>query len=248
VVAGFEFRVSRSRKPVTRNPQPTNHNRYKENRVNLIPHRIPSLLTKLFPKLIWRIPTNEKIIYLTFDDGPIPGTTEFVLDTLRSFHAQATFFCIGDNIKKFPNVFKKIIADGHEVGNHTFNHLKGWSTTLDLYVDNVKKCEMQFSLENFQSANLFRPPYGRITPKQIKALREYQIVMWDVLSHDYQQHGVDEDYLKGTIKATRPGSIVVFHDSLKADKKIRFMLPRYVAHFTGLGFQFKTLRSKTNPD
>ncbi len=176
----------------------------------------------------------------------MPGPTQFVLDTLKAFQAKATFFCIGENIQKHPTIFNEIVENGHTIGNHTFNHLKGWSATVDEYITNVKLCDSQREIGNGKPAGntrpiLFRPPYGRITPKQIKALHEYKIVMWDVLSLDYRQSGKDDVYLKGTIQATRPGSIVVFHDSLKADKKLRFMLPRYLEHFSNLGYQFKSL-------
>ncbi len=176
----------------------------------------------------------------------MPGPTQFVLDTLKAFQATATFFCIGENIQKYPTVFNEIVENGHSIGNHTFNHLKGWSTTVDEYLTNVKLCDSQqetanLKQENYPRPTLFRPPYGRITPKQIKALHEYRIVMWDVLSLDYRQGGKEEVYLRGTIEATRPGSVVVFHDSLKAEKKLRFMLPRYLEHFSNLGYQFKSL-------
>ena len=209
--------------------------------MTLIPHRIPFILPKIFPSLLWRMPVTEKFIYLTFDDGPVPGPTEFVLDLLQSFQVKATFFCIGDNVQKHPEVFQEIIKKGHAIGNHTFNHLKGCSTSVKEYVENIKQCDAQLSMVNGQLPILFRPPYGRITHRQIKALSDYRIVMWDVLSHDYQQGGRNEDYLKGTIKATRPGSIVVFHDSIKAEEKLKYILPKYLEHFLHLGYRFKIL-------
>jgi len=209
--------------------------------MNLTPHRIPSLLPKLFPGLIWHVPDREKSIYVTFDDGPVPGPTEFVLETLNEFKAKATFFCIGDNVRRHSEVFTKIMSAGHSIGNHTFNHLSGWSASNKVYVDNVKLCDEQFNSMGSKPSLLFRPPYGRIRPNQTKSLNQYKIVMWDVLSLDYQQSGKNENYLQGTIDATRAGSIVVFHDSYKAEKKLKFILPRFLEHFSSNGFHFKTL-------
>ena len=205
------------------------------------PHRIPALIPKIFPQLLWRMPANETTIYLTFDDGPVAGPTDFVLETLNSFQAKATFFCIGDNIRKFPEVFRKVAEAGHTIGNHTFNHLKGWSTSLEEYVENVRLCDQQLSIVNCQLTNLFRPPFGQITPKQIKALSEYRVVMWDVLSLDYLDGGSKEKYLQGTLRAARPGSIVVFHDSFNAEKKLQYILPPFLDHFSSLGYRFKSL-------
>ena len=183
------------------------------------------------------MPAAEKIIYLTFDDGPVPGPTEFVLDVLQSKGAKATFFCIGDNVLRHPDIFRKVKEQGHAIGNHTFNHLKGWNHATKAYVENTVKCEEVIG----EGYKLFRPPYGRITRSQIKALKEHPIVMWDVLTHDYLASLKEEQCLSGSIKATRPGSIVVFHDSLKAQKNMKYVLPRYVDHFTDLGFVFKSL-------
>jgi peptidoglycan/xylan/chitin deacetylase (PgdA/CDA1 family) len=204
-------------------------------------YRTPFFLPWLYPSLVWRLPTTEKVIYLTFDDGPVPGATEFVLENLAKFNAKATFFCIGDNIRKHPDVFQKVISDGHRIGNHTFNHLKGWSSSTEKYVENVKRFEEQSSIDHGQSTNLFRPPYGRIKRSQISALNTYSIIMWDVLSYDYQKFGKVERQLRGTIKATRPGSIVVFHDSFKAEPKMQYILPRYLEHFNGLGYRFEVI-------
>jgi peptidoglycan/xylan/chitin deacetylase (PgdA/CDA1 family) len=206
----------------------------------MIPHRTPFFLPWIYPDLTWRVPTEEKELYLTFDDGPVHGPTEFVLDTLKQYSAKATFFCIGDNVRKHPGVFRKIIDEGHQVGNHTFNHLNGWKTPNTSYFDNVKQCDKVFGQNNINT-KLFRPPYGRITGKQIKALQEYTIVMWDVLSVDYAKSLSGEACLQNTIRATRPGSIIVFHDSHKAEKNMTHALPRFVEHFTEKGFSFKVL-------
>ncbi len=213
--------------------------------------RTPFFLPKLIPELTWRIETPAKELYLTFDDGPVPGPTEFVLDVLQNANVVATFFCIGDNIRKYPALLSKVIKANHVVANHTFNHLSGWKTGTKSYIDNIKLCEAQIISNDPLPAKesrstrppfLFRPPYGRITPSQIKSLRDYEIVMWDVLTNDYARSLSPERCLKGSIAATRPGSIIVFHDSLKAEKNMTFVLPRYVEHFVNLGYTFKALR------
>jgi len=225
--------------------------------------RNPFFLPWIYPQLTWRIPATSKELYLTFDDGPVPGPTEFVLDTLSKHTIKSTFFCIGDNIKKHPELFTKIVSAGHVIGNHTFNHLSGWKTETNAYVENVALCEQEihsktktgklqdasykdaylhFSLSAGSGAReLFRPPYGRITRDQIKSLSDYKIVMWDVLTHDYSKTLSRKNCLSGAISAARPGSIVVFHDSLKAEKNMTYVLPRFIEHFVNAGYTFKTL-------
>lgn len=204
--------------------------------------KTPFFLPWLYPGLTWRIPTEEKKLYLTFDDGPVPEITTFVLNELAKAKARATFFCIGDNIKKHPTVFDQILAGGHRIGNHTFNHLKGWNTPIKTYVENVKLCDRELSIVNDQwSTRLFRPPYGRITRSQIKALKDYKIIMWDVLTHDYAKTISKEKCLKGSIAATRPGSIIVFHDSIKAENSMKYTLPRFIDHFSDQGFRFESI-------
>lgn len=211
--------------------------------------RTPFFLPKIYPSLLWRVPTAKKEIFLTFDDGPVNGATEFVLEELKKVNAQATFFCIGDNVRKHPDVFEKVLREGHVIGNHTFNHLKGWSTSLERYLENIEACEAQIVNHRSQNTNLippsprfFRPPYGRITFKQIKSLRKkYQIVMWDVLTHDYSKNISRQNCLNGSLRAARPGSIVVFHDSLKAERNLTHVLPRFLEHFASEGYKFKPL-------
>lgn len=204
------------------------------------------------PALTWRIATNKKEIFLTFDDGPVPGPTEFVLDTLAKFNAEATFFCIGDNIRKHPEVFAKIISAGHSIGNHTFNHLKGWNYSTEEYLQNIELCADQIAVHRPQSTvdsrqltvdrGLFRPPYGRITRGQISAVKQtHQIIMWDVLTQDYRQSLSKENCLAGSLKVSRPGSIVVFHDSLKAERNLTYVLPKYLEHLSKEGFIFSAL-------
>ena len=210
------------------------------------PHRTPFFLPWLYPSLTWRMPHQHRTLYLTFDDGPVPGPTEFVLQTLQSFSVKATFFCIGDNVKKHPEVMHKILQDGHTVGNHTFNHLNGWKSDHQRYANNVEQCKVEIARSGFlrqDTAPLFRPPYGRITRKQIQHLSGYSIIMWDVLSFDFLQRLSPEKCLRGTIQATRPGSIVVFHDSVKAEKNLYYALPRYIEYFLSKGFSFDTIPS-----
>lgn len=213
-------------------------------------HRTPFILPLLYPSLTWRIPNDGKQLYLTFDDGPVSGPTEFVLDTLKKFNIKATFFCIGDNIKKHPTIFQQIIKDGHKIGNHTHNHLNGWRTERNRYVENVDECDKQIAVhfpmdspltQTTHTTSIFRPPYGRITRDQIKALNRFNIVMWDVLAIDYNNRLSSTRCLKNTINASRTGSITVFHDSFKAEKNLTFALPRYIEHFLDLGFEFKVV-------
>lgn len=198
--------------------------------------RTPFFLPILYPGLVWRMPTREKKLFLTFDDGPVPGPTDFVLEVLQRFSAKATFFCIGNNIQKNDLVFQKILAQGHMVGNHTFSHLKGWSVNDDRYLEDVKLCQGMVG-----ETKIFRPPYGRVKRSQLRKLSDYSIVMWDVLSYDYSSSVKPDACLKGVIGAARPGSIVVFHDSFKAEKNLMYALPRVLDHFLENGFEFETL-------
>jgi len=205
-------------------------------------HRTPFFLPLLYPSLTWRKKTDALEIYLTFDDGPVPGPTEFVLEELARVYAKATFFCIGDNVQKHPAIFERVCREGHTVGNHTFHHVNGWKTSLKKYVDDIASCRDVLKEPVEYSIPLFRPPYGRITRQQIKAIEgDYHIVMWDVLTMDYLKSLSPETCLRRSIQATRPGSIVVFHDSLKAEKNLRYVLPQYLQHFSAKGFVFKTL-------
>ena len=200
----------------------------------------------MYPDFLWRVKTDEKVIYLTFDDGPIPEITEFVLETLENYQAQATFFCIGNNIEKHPNIFQQIVNQGHTVGNHTYNHLKGWNTEDEIYIENFNKCEKIIE-ENLipNPYNLipkFRPPYGRIKKSQAhEILKTHEIIMWDVLSGDYDQSISKEMVLKKSIQYSEEGSIVLFHDSIKASKNMTYALPRFLEHFSNEGFTFKKL-------
>ena len=196
----------------------------------------PQYVQALFPGLIWKMSGKEPNIYLTFDDGPIPEVTPWVLDTLRAYDAKATFFCVGDNVRKYPEIFDALVREGHTVGNHTHNHLSGWSTENISYFHNIRHCARRVQ------SGLFRPPYGKLKPSQMQFLqRHYQIVMWDVLSGDFDQELSPEACTQNVIQHAGPGSIVVFHDSLKAEQNLRTALPRVLEHFSTRGYTFRAL-------
>jgi peptidoglycan/xylan/chitin deacetylase (PgdA/CDA1 family) len=201
--------------------------------------KVPKIIKKIFHNQVWEIPNTEKKIYLTFDDGPTPQITEWVLNLLEKENIKATFFCIGNNIEKHPEIFKKIISSGHSLGNHTFNHLQGWKTPEEEYIKNVDLCKMEMDNSSTEKSILFRPPYGKIRPNQSKSLRKkgYKIIMWDVLSKDYDSNTSPEECLKH-VKKTKTGSIIVFHDSLKAWKNLEYTLPKAIAFLKSEGFLF----------
>ena len=184
-------------------------------------------IKKIFFRHIWSIPNKEKTVYLTFDDGPTPEITEWVLAELKKHEAKATFFCIGNNIEKHPSIFSKILQEGHTIGNHTFNHLNGWKTNKMDYVQNALQCEKAIEAFAYKS-KLFRPPYGKIKPSQAKALRDkgYQVIMWDVLSADFDQQISPEQCLENVLRNVASGSIIVFHDSVKAYENLKYVLPK----------------------
>lgn len=184
-------------------------------------------IKKILFRHIWSIPNKEKTVYLTFDDGPTPEITEWVLAELKKHEAKATFFCIGNNIEKHPSIFSKILQEGHAIGNHTFNHLNGWKTNKMDYVQNALQCEKAIEAFAYKS-KLFRPPYGKIKPSQAKALRDkgYQVIMWDVLSADFDQQISPEQCLENVLRNVASGSIIVFHDSVKAYENLKYVLPK----------------------
>lgn len=198
--------------------------------------RPPQLLRRYYKTSLWRMETEEPLIYLTFDDGPIEGLTPWVLDTLKHYGIKATFFCVGENIERNRSVFQRVLDEGHQVGNHTYNHVKGWKFDTDAYLENVEKCEILLNTK------LFRPPYGRIKRSQfLKLASTYRVVFWDVLSYDYDKFVSPEACLENSIRYTRPGSIIVFHDNVKAQKNLKFALPRYIEHFLELNYKFAVL-------
>lgn len=202
--------------------------------------KTPQFIQNLFPNFIWKIPTEDKVIYLTFDDGPIPEVTPWVLETLRNHHAKATFFCVGDNIRKHPDTFKTLLAEGHATGNHSFHHLNGWATDNIRYFHDVRQGARVAKTE------FFRPPYGRLTLRQAQFLqRHYDIIMWDVLSADFDAQLSGEQCLQNVITNGEPGSIIVFHDSLKAETQLKYALPRVLDHYGNLGFRFESITRET---
>lgn len=190
-------------------------------------------LKYLYSKAIWRKSKQENNIYLTFDDGPIPEITPWILDILKEKGVKATFFCVGDNIRKNPAIYQRLLDEGHAVGNHTYNHKKGWETPLEEYLENVASCQ------ELTKTKLFRPPYGRITQKQLNVLaKDYQIIMWDVLTGDYDKRISPERCLYNATTYVRKGSIIVFHDNIKAIENVRYALPKTIDHLLEKGFKF----------
>ena len=202
--------------------------------------KTPKLIKLIFFKWFWSFSNKEKIIYLTFDDGPTHEITEWTLNQLRKYKAKATFFCIGKNIEALPTIFQKVINDGHTIGNHTNNHLNGFKTSTKLYLENIALSEEKFDTTK---PHLFRPPYGKINWSQSKRIRNngYKIIMWDVLSADFDTTITKQDCLKNVIKHTKSGSIVVFHDSIKASEKLRYVLPQVLEYYSNNGYSFKQI-------
>jgi peptidoglycan-N-acetylglucosamine deacetylase len=203
--------------------------------------KTPWWLKKIYPNRLWNVDTKEKAIYLTFDDGPHPVATPFVLDELNKYNAKATFFCLGKNVVNYPVIYKRILEEGHHTGNHTQNHLNGWKTTIDDYLSDVSEAASNINTD------LFRPPYGKIKRLQANGIRKAmnnrltKIVMWDVLSGDFDESLSKEKCLENVINETKAGSIIVFHDSQKAYPKLEYALPLFLQLFAGKGFIFRSL-------
>lgn len=206
--------------------------------------KVPKIIKLLFFNQVWNIPNTENSIYLTFDDGPTPEITERVLEILDNHHIKATFFCIGDNVRKHPEIVQKIISKQHSVGNHTYSHLKGWKTSTKSYISNTEACEIKLnSLFKIRNSKLFRPPYGKITPWQSYKLRKlgYKIIMWDVLSRDYDASISAEKCYENVIKNVSSGSIIVFHDSNKAKENVLNSLEKTIETLKNKGFNFEKI-------
>lgn len=226
----------------------------------------------LFPSLLWNVPATEKILYLTFDDGPVPEVTPWVLSLLKDYNAKATFFCIGENVKKHPGIFHQVLAEGHRIGNHTYNHLNGWKTPAEVYVQNTLLAEeairahLPANLSHQTAGNihhspldtkpitdyreltthnrkLFRPPFGKITPNQIKQVKElgYEVIMWEVISGDYNIDTPAEVCYNVVVSESKPGSIIVFHDSIKASGNLKGILPQILEYYRNKGYSFDAL-------
>ncbi len=209
------------------------------------PHSITDAVNRLLrldSRMLWRIacPEGAKTVHLTFDDGPVPEATPWVLDTLRSLGVKATFFCIGRNIASHPDLFARLKAEGHGIGNHTWDHPSGWKTGIRAYYRSVLGCQRLTGTE------LFRPPYGRISNRQLATLRErFTVVMWDVLAYDFNDRYTHDDRISEVLRQTRPGSIIVFHDSVKCYERMRRAMPAVVKGLLAEGYRFETLPGST---
>jgi peptidoglycan/xylan/chitin deacetylase (PgdA/CDA1 family) len=188
--------------------------------------------------MVWNIPTKEKVLYITFDDGPHETATPFVLDQLKAYDAKATFFCLGKNVKTYPKIYERILDEGHAPGNHTFNHLNGWKTKNNAYLHDINEAA------KYIDSKLFRPPYGRISPFVAKMLRNqltYKIIMWHILSGDFDEKLSIQKCVENVLLYAKPGSIIVFHDSSKAWKRMSFTLPKILQHYINEGYSFKPI-------
>ena len=196
----------------------------------------PYILRMFYPSLLWKMPKGEKKLYLTFDDGPHPTITPQVLEILKKFNAKATFFCIGNNVNRYKDIFELIKAEGHSVGNHTFNHERGWRTKTEDYIKSVKDADALIM------SHLFRPPHGRIKSSQIKMLKKnYKLIAWSVISYDWDKSLNPEDCFNNVIKNASDGSIIVFHDSEKAVNNMIPTLTKVLEYYTEKGFTFERL-------
>lgn len=211
-----------------------------KSKINLRAH-LPEWLTNLFPAAIWRIPGGGKVIYLTFDDGPVPEVTPEVLDILDKFQIKATFFCVGENVEKYPALYKQIKDRGHAVGNHTYNHVRGFKTTNKAYLENIEKAGRLIK------SNLFRPPHGTLKPSQYRAIiAKYRLVMWDVISCDYDPTLKPQQCLANVINFVREGSIITFHDSIKAKTNVLATLPLAIEYLIKEGYSFRKISFPDN--
>ena len=196
--------------------------------------QVPDFVRNLYPKALWRMNPDEKAVYLTFDDGPIPVITPWVVELLRQYDVKATFFMVGDNVRKHPQEYMQVIENGHRVGNHTFNHLKGLFTDTKEYVENVEKAD------SLLHSNLFRPPHGILRRKQYNELsRDYRFVMWDLVTRDYSKRMNGEEVLATVKRLVRNGSIITFHDSIRSEKNLKYALPRSIEWLLEQGYEFK---------
>jgi len=199
---------------------------------------LTGIFTYVLPaSLVWQVKTEENTVYLTFDDGPIPELTEEILGILARHNARATFFCVGENVTRYPEIYSSILEQGHATGNHTHRHLKGWSTNHDEYLQDIREAGKLID------SNLFRPPYGLMSYRQAKTLsKEYQVIMWSVLTRDYDPAVSGDDCLAAAIQGTRPGAVVVFHDNVKSREKVLFALPRYLEYLEKEGYTTDILK------
>ena len=203
-----------------------------------IKYQLPAWLQRIYPGAIWRGDTTRKVVYLTFDDGPIPDVTPKLLDVLEKEKVHATFFMVADNVTKYPQIYHRVVANGHRIGNHTYHHIKGTKYKLADYIADVKKADVILG-----GTKLFRPPYGRVLPKQLIALRSqgYKIILWDVLTHDYEKSHTAEDLVRIVKRYVRNGSIITFHDSIKSNERMLAAVPMVIRELRNEGYTFETL-------
>lgn len=196
----------------------------------------PFFLRWLYPKSIWHLPREKKKVYLTFDDGPIPEITPFILDILKKYQVKATFFCVGENIKKNPELFQRILLEGHQVGNHTYNHLKGWDTSDSVYLDNVAQCQL------YTQTDLFRPPYAKAKKSQLKTLyKDYRVIMWDIMSGDFDQKLSPHQCLQNILPHIKNGSVIIFHDNIKSIPRVKYALPKTIEFLLAHHYQIERI-------
>jgi peptidoglycan/xylan/chitin deacetylase (PgdA/CDA1 family) len=205
--------------------------------------KTPRWVKRFFSQLIWDGPKKEKVVYLTFDDGPTPEITEWVMDQLDCYGFKATFFLIGDNLRKYPEIGKKIVEKEHSIGNHTFNHWNGWRYATTNYLENSSQCAQEIEAKLELKCSLFRPPYGKIKPSQIRQLRKkgYSIIMWDILTYDWDNSKSPDFCLNTITKNIQPGSIIVFHDSKKASGNLKVVLPKALEYLSKNGYRSEKL-------
>ena len=198
---------------------------------------LTGIFTYMLPaSLVWQVKTDRKVVYLTFDDGPIPQLTEEILDILEEYNAGGTFFCVGENAKRHHHIYKKILQQGHATGNHTHRHLKGWTTNNREYLEDVREAGRHIE------SDLFRPPYGLMSYRQAKALsKEFRVIMWSVLTRDYDPSVSKEECLQMALQGIRPGAIIVFHDNIKAREKVLYALPRLLEYMNMEGYVSEVL-------
>ncbi len=212
----------------------------------------PQCIRKLYPSALWRVKPEEHAVYLTFDDGPIPEVTPWVLDLLAEYHVKATFFMVGDNIRKYPDEFRQVVEQGHRIGNHTFNHIRGFEYTARHYLENTEKARIFMEMGGNVDCNvekalyplLFRPPHGHMFPNQYRYLKRiYRIVMWDLVTRDYSKKLRPPQVLANVMRYARNGSIITFHDSLKSwqNGNLQYALPRALDFLKEEGYEFKLL-------
>lgn len=198
--------------------------------------RLPGFITSLYKDAVWRFPDTDRVVYLTFDDGPIPEVTPWVLDLLKSENIRATFFCVGENVIKYPEIYHQILYQGHSVGNHTFNHLQGLKHDNLAFFRNIEKAAL------YIDSNLFRPPHGWMKTSQYQYLKNrFKIIMWDVISCDYNSGITPERVFRNITDFVRSGSVITFHDSIKAEKNLKKTLPKAIRWLKSEGFRFEAI-------